>query len=109
MHYDEPVLFTRHSLRANPVTVYKGAISLMAFTILGDNDSNKNPNWSALGYDGPDISPKSVTEEYMYTMINSTVIKDCTLEYDVVVVGSGCGGMLMPPQNTRILYLNMIA
>jgi hypothetical protein len=71
----------------------KGVICLKAFTIMGgSSDRRANPNWSAMGYDGPEESPRSVTQEYMYSMINSTMNEDCTLEYDVVVVGSGCGG-----------------
>jgi len=31
----------------------------------------------------------------MYTMVNSTIEEDCSLDYDAVVVGSGCGGSVV--------------
>ena len=54
--------------------------------------------WAALGYDGPEsdaaAASKAHSQEFPYAFENSSLTGDCTRVYDVIVVGSGCGGAL---------------
>ena len=58
----------------------------------------KNPTWPIIGYAGPQVAALDATaatppHEYGYGMLDIT--EDTTLEVDVVIVGSGCGGGVM--------------
>eukprot|EP01134_Creolimax_fragrantissima_P002585 CFRG2585T1 len=92
----------------------KGLILYHIFTLTtptGDtNKENKNTlvensNWRILGYEGPlsGAAVKQINEkagradEFLYTMLNDTITADNQVVdgYDVVVVGSGCGGSVV--------------
>mmetsp|Transcript_43917 Transcript_43917/g.79414 ORF Transcript_43917/g.79414 Transcript_43917/m.79414 type:complete len:726 (+) Transcript_43917:79-2256(+) len=56
-------------------------------------------NWSLLGYAGPE-PPERVAAtrqaagrtEHIFQMLNSSITADTSLDFDAVVIGSGCGG-----------------
>lgn len=55
--------------------------------------------WQALGYEGPDkredvekVANAAGRHEHVFSTLNATITSDTELKFDVVVVGSGCGG-----------------
>ena len=67
-----------------------------------------NPNWSAIGYPGPDPerdSPRYVQQEpraYHYRFLEPhPSAEPLALEFDAVVVGSGCGGGVMAAELSK--------
>lgn len=58
--------------------------------------------WQAVGYAGPEPKETAAAaaaaagrDEYVFQTMNSTVHADMDLQFDVVVVGSGCGGSVV--------------
>ncbi len=56
-------------------------------------DGGRNPNWSALGYDGPDDAERARQRHpEELTIVPFVPQQETTLQADVCVVGSGAGG-----------------
>jgi choline dehydrogenase-like flavoprotein len=64
-------------------------LTTMLFYANPDPDTGRNPNWEAIGYPGPVSAPPSVPKPLE---VQRPVAAELTLEADVCVVGSGCGG-----------------
>jgi len=67
-----------------------------------NNSSDLNSMWAAMDFEGP--APVKEVEavttavgrtEFQYAMLNDSISADTTLSFDVVVVGSGCGGSVV--------------
>jgi choline dehydrogenase-like flavoprotein len=64
------------------------ALTLFLYYGAPDPQTGRNPNWEALRFPGP----VSLTPQVPKAIPVRTPAQDCTLEADVVVVGSGAGG-----------------
>ncbi len=71
-------------------------LSGLLFFSLPDTTGD-NPNWPVLGYIPPQPEPPRATTP----LVPATVTADCTLEADVVVVGSGAGGGVVAGELAR--------
>mmetsp|Transcript_60264 Transcript_60264/g.173894 ORF Transcript_60264/g.173894 Transcript_60264/m.173894 type:complete len:595 (-) Transcript_60264:344-2128(-) len=65
-------------------------------------DAGANSMWAAMGYQGPAtadearaVAAAAGRDEHLFRMVNGEISCDKVLSYDVVVVGSGCGGGVM--------------
>lgn len=76
----------------------------------------RNSMWAAMDFEGP--APAAEAEavtaaagrtEFRYAMLNDTISEDMTLNFDAVVVGSGCGGSVVAAElaeaGRRVLVL----
>jgi choline dehydrogenase-like flavoprotein len=87
-------------LQHSPITLKRMAFSSLKRLICGlaysfiQKDSRTNPFWNAMNYPGPpSIEPGDVQPDFDSDQAFVTVSNDAmTLEYDVVIVGSGAGG-----------------
>jgi choline dehydrogenase-like flavoprotein len=70
------------------VHAFKG-LSTMLFYAMPDPVTGRNPNWVAIGYPGPRSDPPDVPKTIA---VRAPAGDELTLEADVCVVGSGCGG-----------------
>jgi len=86
----------------------KSIVFLFAFN---RNTASVNPHncgidpcvmWEATGYLGPDkqelaaqVAKAAGRDEHIFTTLNSTITMDSELHFDVVIVGSGCGGSVV--------------
>ncbi|HEX6115752.1 MAG TPA: aldehyde dehydrogenase family protein [Solirubrobacterales bacterium] len=65
------------------------SLTLTLFYALPDLGTGKNPNWDAIGYEGPRSLPRDEPKTLNVRTPDSDLL---TLEADVCVVGSGSGG-----------------
>lgn len=84
-------------------------------------DARPCPNWPALGYADPesDSSVEAALEaaggrpEHKFRMLNPSIKGDTKLDFDVVIVGSGCGGAVVAAElaqaGQRVLVLEKAA
>jgi choline dehydrogenase-like flavoprotein len=70
------------------IHAFKG-LATMLFYALPDPVSGRNPNWVAIGYPGPCSEPPDVPKTIA---VRVPAGNELTLEADVCIVGSGCGG-----------------
>ncbi len=70
------------------VSTFRG-LTTMLFYALPDPQTGRNPNWEAIGYPGPLSAPPDEPKPISPIRPEGDTL---TLEADVVVVGSGCGG-----------------
>jgi acyl-CoA reductase-like NAD-dependent aldehyde dehydrogenase/choline dehydrogenase-like flavoprotein len=68
------------------------SLTLTLFYALPDLGTGKNPNWEAMGYSGPRALPRDEPKSLTVRAPDSDLL---TLEADVCVVGSGCGGSVI--------------
>jgi choline dehydrogenase-like flavoprotein len=73
-------LATMHALKG---------LNAMLFYAGPDPETGRNPNWNAIGYPGPVSAPPDVPKPIEVRRPGDA---ELTLEVDVCVVGSGCGG-----------------
>jgi len=92
----------------------KAFVSLKNLTLMkafARDTSHINPNnsgshinslWAALDFEGPApakeveaVTAAAGRTEFRYAMLNDSISADTTLGFDVVVVGSGCGGSVV--------------
>ncbi len=64
-------------------------LTAMLFYANPDPDTGRNPNWDAVGYPGPRSAPPDAPKTIR---VRRPTGAELTLEADVCVVGSGCGG-----------------
>jgi choline dehydrogenase-like flavoprotein len=64
-------------------------LTTMLFYAKPDPETGRNPNWPALGYPGPRSAPPDVPKPIRVLRPGGA---ELTIEADVCVVGSGCGG-----------------
>jgi choline dehydrogenase-like flavoprotein len=64
-------------------------LTTMLFYGAPDPETGCNPNWETIGYPGPGSPPPNVPKTLV---VRRPTTEDLTLEADVCVVGSGCGG-----------------
>lgn len=59
-------------------------------------ETNRNPSWDAVGYDGP-VDSAAFSDEFAFRMANDDLVgaDGAVLRYDAVVVGTGCGGSIV--------------
>src|SRR4051794_13915998 len=70
------------------IHAFKG-LTTMLFYAKPDAETGRNPNWPALGYPGPRSAPPDVPKPIRVLRPSGD---ELTIEADVCVVGSGCGG-----------------
>ncbi|MGI8462562.1 MAG: aldehyde dehydrogenase family protein [Solirubrobacterales bacterium] len=68
------------------------SLTLTLFYALPDLGTGRNPNWDAMGYSGPRALPRDEPKTLRIRRPDSEVL---TLEADVCIVGSGCGGSVI--------------
>ena len=70
----------------------KRLICGLAYSFL-QKDLRTNPFWNEMGYPGPpSVDSSQVTPDFDTDQAFVTISENTTLEYDVVIVGSGAGG-----------------
>lgn len=73
------------------VSSFRG-LALTLFYGMTDPETNRNPNWEAMGYPGPLSDPPTPTQAPKTIPTIAPADDVLTLEADVCVVGSGSGG-----------------
>ncbi|MGI8632826.1 MAG: GMC family oxidoreductase N-terminal domain-containing protein [Solirubrobacterales bacterium] len=65
------------------------SLTMLLFYAKPDPETGMNPNWPAMGYPGPQAPPPDAPRPLRITRPSGEAV---TIEADVCVVGSGCGG-----------------
>ncbi len=104
------------ALKRKVFAALKSMICLHAFSGTGDA-GDKNPNWGALGYSGPEVatSENAYSSEFLFHTANAAVVASAhdgaasIDDYDAIVIGTGCGGSVVAAKlaesGVRVLVL----
>ena len=81
----------RLTLHRNAFSGVKRLVCGLAFSFV-NSETNRNPFWKAMEYPGPPPAVKNIKPDFDTGRAFLEINQDATLEYDVVIVGSGAGG-----------------